>query len=156
MMANNLVTTLLGRAVRLRVDEENPEDADRIGEIVQVHLEDEPMYTVERGGKLHYVDGSGLRLVTVAELADARRPEAVQVLGGARLACPHCGTEGLDNFYYAEDVTSVRELIRLEGGMLVIQSHYDVCDEGSRDARLGCKKCDRDCAIPDDLEYDWE
>jgi hypothetical protein len=91
------------------------------------------------------------------------------VAGEITLACPHCGTAGLDNFVYVETIENFRELVRidpaeadwvtealhLEAGLLVIRGHYDVADDGD-DPRLGCKKCDKECLIPEDLDYDFD
>ena len=37
----------------------------------------------------------------------------------------------------------------------MIESHYTVADDGDN-PRFACKKCDKECAIPDELELDWE
>jgi hypothetical protein len=89
---------------------------------------------------------------TVAQFA---YPEVV-VGGKGRLTCPHCGTTGLDNFIYLEDVQNYRKLIRLKRKLLMIHSYYQVFDEGGKNPRLLCQTCDGDCAIPDNLELDWE
>jgi hypothetical protein len=81
---------------------------------------------------------------------------AVVVGGKARLACPHCGTTGLDNFVYLEDVQNYRKLISLKRRLLLIHSYYQVFDEGSQNPRLLCQTCDGECAIPDNLKLDWE
>ena len=70
------------------------------------------------------------------------------------LVCPHCGAEGLENFTYVEDIVNLRDLENLFEGTLVIQSHYEIGDDGDN-PRLGCKKCDKECLIPDTLECEW-
>jgi hypothetical protein len=71
------------------------------------------------------------------------------------LVCPHCGTKGVNNFVYAEDAVLFRELIETDGAMIVIRQHYDVNDEDGNNPRLGCKKCDKECVIPEEIEYDF-
>jgi hypothetical protein len=83
-------------------------------------------------------------------------PEARRVRGAAKLACPHCPAQGLENFVYIEDVQNYRKLISLSRGLLMIQSYYQVFDEGSKNPRLLCQSCDKECAIPTKLELDWE
>lgn len=80
----------------------------------------------------------------------------VKVGGKAKLTCPHCGTSGLDNFIYIEDVQNYRQLISLKGKRLLINSLYKVFDEGGKNERLLCQTCNGDCAIPENLELDWE
>jgi hypothetical protein len=81
---------------------------------------------------------------------------AVIVLGKDHLKCPYCGIAGLDNFYYVETASTMRELISLTDQLLLIRSHYAVADESTDNPRLGCKSCDKDCALPPDLELEWE
>jgi ribosomal protein S27AE len=80
----------------------------------------------------------------------------VKVGGKDRLTCPHCGTAGLDNFVYLEDVQNFRKLIELKRKLLLIHSYYEVFDEGGKNPRLLCQTCDGECAIPEKLELDWE
>jgi hypothetical protein len=74
--------------------------------------------------------------------------------GKTRIECPHCGQRGSDNFYYIEDIVSVRDLIGFRAGKLLIYSRYDVTDDGDN-ARLYCRACGKECLIPEDIEYDW-
>jgi hypothetical protein len=74
----------------------------------------------------------------------------------ATLACPHCGTVGLANLFYVEDVPVMRDLVRLEGGTLVTRSPDDDVMGDGRNPRLGCKTCDRDCAIPETIDVDYD
>jgi hypothetical protein len=92
------------------------------------------------------------------ESAHAKPAEMLPVLVGGRhkLTCPHCKTHGLDNFLYLEDVQNYRELISLKADRLVIHSYYQVFDEGGLNPHLLCKTCDKDLAIPEDIDYDWE
>jgi hypothetical protein len=88
---------------------------------------------------------------------DADRPPdmpMVIVKDDTTLVCPHCGAEGLENFTYVEDIQNLRDLENLFEGTLMIQSHYEVADDGDN-PRLGCKKCDGECRIPDDIECQW-
>jgi hypothetical protein len=87
---------------------------------------------------------------------DPGLPEAKTAKGKSRLACPHCGARGLDNFRWLEDITSFRELISLKDGVLRMHSHYDVYDENGTMPRLLCKKCDHECLVPGGIELDWE
>lgn len=80
----------------------------------------------------------------------------VVVGGKARLTCPHCGAKGLDNFVYMEDVQNYRKLISLNRRLLLIYSYYQVYDESGKNPRLLCQTCDKDCAIPDNMNLDWE
>lgn len=73
----------------------------------------------------------------------------------AKLECPHCGTRGLDNFQYIEDIQNIRELTRLAGRTLVLASHYNVADDGEN-PRLYCATCGKECRIPLDLALNWE
>jgi hypothetical protein len=82
-------------------------------------------------------------------------PEVI-VGGAARLKCPHCGTKGLDNFIYIEDVQNYRQLISLKGKLLLINSLYKVFDEDGKNERLLCQTCGGECAIPESLTLDWE
>lgn len=75
--------------------------------------------------------------------------------GKTRIECPHCGRRGSANFRYVEDITSIRELIGFKAGTLLIRSHYDTLDEDGGNPRLACLACDRECRIPDGVEYDW-
>lgn len=94
-------------------------------------------------------------LQATPEAAEPRRT-AVVLEDEDRLECPHCQARGLDNFIYVETVSNMRKLKSLEDGLLMIESHYDVADEGGDDPRLACMTCDHDLEIPADLELDWE
>jgi hypothetical protein len=92
----------------------------------------------------------------VTEPTQTGLPAAIITRRGrkTRIECPHCGKQGSDNFYYVEDILSIRELVGFKSGVLLIRSHYDVADDGDN-GRLACRACDQECLIPDDVEYDW-
>lgn len=75
--------------------------------------------------------------------------------GKTRIECPHCGRRGSANFWYVEDIISIRELIGFKAGTLLIRSYYDTADEDGGNPRLFCRACSKECLIPEGLEYDW-
>jgi hypothetical protein len=127
----------------------------KIGEIVQVVFAgSKTNYTVEFDGDLFDVTAPLLKMEP--RNVDGKMPVA-QMSDRGELVCPHCGAEGLDNFFYVENIMTTRELISLEEGtMLKIESAYKPCDEDSWSERLGCRKCDKDSRIPMAIEYDFE
>src|SRR6516225_5551646 len=76
-------------------------------------------------------------------------PDVVVVRGKHKLACPHCGAKGLDNFQWLEEITSYRELISLKRGVLLMHSYYQVFDENGTCPRLLCKTCDQESLVPE-------
>jgi hypothetical protein len=72
------------------------------------------------------------------------------------LKCPLCGTKGLENFQYLEEIQSYRELIALKDGVLHIHGYYKVFDENGLNPRLLCKTCDGELGIPESLDLDWQ
>jgi hypothetical protein len=131
----------------------------KTGEIVQVYIaHGKPRYTLEFDGELFDLDYTLLRLEP--KQSQNKMLEVITLAGAAGeeddLECPYCHTTGLDNFFYVEDVSSMRDLISLKEDTLMIRSRYDVADEGSHNERLGCRHCDKDCAFPSDVACDFE
>ena len=88
------------------------------------------------------------------ELHDEPSDLPMVIIKDETLVCPHCGTEGLENFVYVETIQNFRDLRVMNAEQLVIESHYEVADDGDN-PRLGCKKCDRECLIPESLDCDF-
>jgi hypothetical protein len=86
-------------------------------------------------------------------MTEPARPELI--IRDNVMTCPHCGATGPENFLYLETVSNHREVTGIEDGTLVMQSYYQVLDEDGEDPRLGCRACDKDCDIPEDLELEW-
>jgi hypothetical protein len=78
------------------------------------------------------------------------------------LRCPACGwdgsTEGTHDFCFrfVEEVTSIRRVEGLNGGVLEIagDERIDINDHGAN-ARLQCGDCLAEFPIPEDLKLDF-
>jgi hypothetical protein len=86
------------------------------------------------------------------------------------LTCPHCGFAGIhhgqpqlgpaaasEGFHYLEDVGDSRDCDEIDDNaqMTISSGSGPSAEDPGRFARLECRNCYKDSAIPDNLEYDF-